>query len=303
MTVENDSRFNMIPGIDISKWQGNSWDISKTIANGIKWIYIRAFNGTSPDPLTSYYAQKATDANIPFGFYSYFLPTQDVLLQAKLLADVTKQYNATLVPMYDIEEANGLTSAKAETYIRECDKQIGRNGIIYTSADIWNNNVKLTTFSDHLLWLPRYPTTAMPPLNANNWDTFAFNLGKQPVIPKGWSDWNIWQFSANGNKAAVNYGFPVGDLDLDILYAADWNKMLLNPEVPAKPEPKIVSAYLVIRNDSANKTIYIFDGIRARACVDQADVDLMKLLGATLGEDGNPYPIPSNIIDAAIALR
>ena len=236
MTTTTNGNPIMIPGIDVSKWQGNTWDSTKAIANGVKWMYIRAYNGTTIDSSINYYVKKAVAAKIPFGFYSYFLPKQDAVKQGKMLADITKKYKATLVPMYDIEESIGLTTLNVEAYIQTCDKAIGQNGVVYTSAEIWDKQVLSTKFSSHALWIPRYPSKQTPPVKADQWDKFAFTLKKDPVVPKAWKTWDIWQFSANENKAATNYGFPVGDLDLDIMFASSWDKMVMKPSTtPVKP--------------------------------------------------------------------
>jgi GH25 family lysozyme M1 (1,4-beta-N-acetylmuramidase) len=307
--IDQDSRSknktSMIPGIDISKWQGSTWNPTKTKNNGVKWIYIRALTGVVVDSMMNYYVDLAKKNNIPFGLYSFFQPKTDPTLQAKALADLYEKLKPNLVPMYDIEDNMGLASInlQVKAYVDASDMLISCKGIIYTSAQIWNSFVNLHIYGDHILWLPRYPTEDTPPINAEEWDTFAFSLNRLPAIPSGWNDFDCWQFSSQGNKAASIYGFADGDLDLNILYSDVWDKMILNKPITPIVNEKKLNLVLVTRSDSANKSVYAYDGVRARICIDQVDIDSLMSLGASVGDDGKPISLPSNIIDTAIALR
>lgn len=303
-------------GVDTSKWQGTPVDAPRMAASGVRYWWTRAGNGTKPDALVGHYAEQAAARGIPFGLYTFFRPVQDPEAQATLLVDATRRLGCSLVPQLDIEHDDGLGADRVgpavRSFARAVQQGLGVAPVLYTGAPFWNVKVRVDDLGDLPLWVARYPTTRTPPADPAAWGGWAQALNRPPSLPMGWDRFDLWQFSAQGNGAAPTYGFPKGDLDLNICRPDAWDRLQLagaRPGAATAPattsqqeEPMSgVPLYLVRRNDRPDDpTIYAFDGIRARALVDDNDRNVLVLLGAHLGGDGQPVPIASSIIDAAL---
>jgi lysozyme len=73
----------------------------------------------------------------------------------------------------------------------------GRRPFIYTARGVWNHYYSTGgEFAEFPLWVANYQ-------RAN------------PVLPAGWSDYAIWQYSADGNKLGPYYGLKSMSVDLD----------------------------------------------------------------------------------------
>jgi lysozyme len=74
---------NLIPGIDVSKWQGEI-DWSKVANSGVRFAYIKATEGTGyTDPCFAVNWQSAKSAGVLRGAYHFFHPRLDARSQAK----------------------------------------------------------------------------------------------------------------------------------------------------------------------------------------------------------------------------
>ena len=226
-----------IPGIDISRWQGNiKWKVVRD--KKIPFSYIRALNGLTLDPLLQSNITKAKLNGVPFGLYIWWRPEQDPILQAKLIMKLHKESGATMVPMIDVEDNQKnirpiFMRRKLTRLVNECTRQLGKPPTIYTAAWFWNKTVNSTKFTHCPLWVARYvhysskAYKADPvPVAVSGWAKYAM-ARKQPAAVTGWgTNWSAWQFSAGYNACGKRYGMESSDLDLNIVKESEFNRFL-----------------------------------------------------------------------------
>lgn len=93
----------MLLGIDV--YHGNSIDWSAQLANGAKFAYIKATEGSNyEDPMLGKFFDQARPLGIACGPYHFFRPTDDVTTQIQALADCMKKIGGPhLPPALDLE--------------------------------------------------------------------------------------------------------------------------------------------------------------------------------------------------------
>ncbi len=230
---------HFISGIDISRWQGTvNWQ--KVKAAGIQFVYIRALNGLTVDPLVGANVHGARSNGIPFGLYQWWQPHIDPIAQAQLIMKYHKNTRATMVPMIDVEDnTTGMrplfVRRRLGRLITEVTHQLGKPPTLYTAAWFWNQSVNSDKFTACPLWVARYahydsktyrnPMHAIP-VDPAQWPAYAL-LHTRPDPVTGWgSNWSAWQFSAGYNQVGKRYGVGSTDLDLNILKASEYNRFL-----------------------------------------------------------------------------
>jgi hypothetical protein len=75
----------------------------------------------------------------------------------------------------------------------------GKVQMPYTSMGFWNTGVARSTY-----WVGR-----------RLWDA-TWTTRDYPTLPLDFADWDEWQWSADGNKKAAEYGSTGGDPDMDL---------------------------------------------------------------------------------------
>ena len=192
-----------MPGIDVSYYQGTiTWASVK--ASGQKFAITRVSDGmTFADSkfITNWQAIKAQ--GLVRGTYQFFRPGQDPLGQANfLLARVAAaggfQPNDLPVVM-DMETADGQTpatiQARMHIWLNRIEAATGKKPIIYT-ANFMSGNIG-TGFSSYVLWVANYGAVC-------------------PLMPSGWAQWKIWQYSSTGSVSGIS-----GNVDVN-----KWNGTL-----------------------------------------------------------------------------
>ena len=221
---------DMVPVIDVSYWQGEI-DFNVMQDAGVQGVYIRAGRGVEADTNFEYNVDKAKTARLKIGAYWFLNPTSsaDPKVPDRMLAVAHKSNDLWLPPMMDVEwyKAIGpypeLSGEAYASWLRTFSNTVKRNArrpIIYTNVNYWNPNVGSSSFGDHQLILSKWITSTEVP-SPENWDDFAATTSS-PVIPMGWTAWNMWQFSAQGNAQGVKYGASSVDLDLNIATDTTW---------------------------------------------------------------------------------
>jgi lysozyme len=197
----------MKKGIDVSWAQGKiDWSKVKT-----DFAILKCNTGVNAwDAQLAANAKGAHEFCIPFGYYHWVtLNKVDVVSDAKAEAsDFIKAMNtytgATILPALDIEEDNKLKLSPnqillwIETFEAEL-KQAGFGLMIYSYKPWLDTNLP----KDHKLgriplWIAQYP---------NKWTEQS-----KPILPFGWSDYYIWQYSAKGRIDGINT-----DVDLNVM--------------------------------------------------------------------------------------
>lgn len=180
-----------LKGIDVSYYQGNV-DWAKVKSGGQSFAFVRVSDGVNyPDSKFTANWPAMKNAGIVRGVYQYFRPTQDVQAQVDLLF---AKLNAAgglkpgdLPPVLDLETDGGLAAstvvARAKDWLAKVEAKIGVKPIVYTAA--FMSTTIGTSFTGYPLWVANYGATC-------------------PLMPSGWSNWNIWQHSDSGSVSGVS---------------------------------------------------------------------------------------------------
>jgi lysozyme len=187
------SNRDYILGLDCSHWQ-ESIDWGKAKAEGIQFAYVKITQGQihfegNFYPLKSR-IQEIKKHGIKLGYYHFCSPgtgrpeSQAKSEAANLNLHLKNLPEFDLPIMLDIEEfvkGSKWTSKDLTLYLQTFISEINHEIIIYTNKWIWTDDVN---FKIYPLWVPFYGTGLMD-------------------IPKGWTDWTIWQFTETGQINGV----------------------------------------------------------------------------------------------------
>lgn len=229
---------------DISKWQGDidydtfsSQDLSGVIARAGSINYVTGV------PYTDYKfeinADKCAEHFDVLGFYWFWRANQDPTLQAKYFCDLIEHKKWNIPPVADVETSNyirtDLLRSRLKVFLDEIKNRLDVKPIIYTRASFWNYAVGNPNWaSDYLLWCARYRylNADLEPDLSGPWSDSRFK-------PVSWSDWLMWQYSADGNRLGTMYGMDSGDIDLNYFNGTkeDLHKFAGVLEVPQPPNP------------------------------------------------------------------
>jgi lysozyme len=229
----------MIPGIDVSKWQGLwDWDISKE--KGIKFAFIRAGSISTGGTLYEDYLfpenAEAAPSRMPVGFYWYFRPNFNPTKQADYFCNLIMDKVWLLPPVLDIETHGNLSSSivgdRCAEFIARVYEKVNAWPIIYTRGFFWNDYVNYRSIFDECdLWIARYTKWPKP------WGNV---FGNSKLKPFGWDDWTFWQHSDENNRAVElgGPGPPSGDDDVDLNWF-NGDEARFNEYIGAQPEPTL----------------------------------------------------------------
>lgn len=218
-TVSNTIRPDPIPiedralGCDISKWNG-AVDFAKMKNAGASFVYMKASQGTAI--LDSQYNNSRNNIAgiLPFGSYHY-MTTADGPTQAAWFVSCMGDNPGKLPPVVDVElqSVNASLIRQIATFIYDA---LHKYPIIYTSNYFWS---KVTGTTDKA-WV-----TSRCPLWVAHWATLS------PLLPDGWTNYVVHQFSADGNGRGGEFGAPYGDSDMDLDYCRkSWLQSFFPPE-------------------------------------------------------------------------
>jgi GH25 family lysozyme M1 (1,4-beta-N-acetylmuramidase) len=198
-----------VPGIDVSKWQGDV-DWAEVASTPVRYVIMRATIGNtsstarSVDPMYFEYLAEATANGLVVGAYhraNVGRADDDATREANFFVNNAQIAAGDVLPVLDIEETHGLTIAEMRDWVREWVQQVfARTGVkplIYTSPNFWLANMGNTRwFADHgyPLWIAHWGVSA-PSVPADNW---------------GGNGWTFWQWTSTGHVAGI-----VGNVDRD----------------------------------------------------------------------------------------
>lgn len=226
---------DFIKGIDISIIQGNV-DFAACATAGIHFVICRCGVGNSgKDSNYDKNVAAATAAGLKVAAYHFVYPLpalasqplRDPVKQAQLHAGWAGDTNTVPVICCDLEwpvpqdwAKWGCTATEIVqwtiTYLQAYEAATGIRPVVYTYP-YFAEAIKLPqSFADtYKLWIASY--------QAN------------PLVPKPWNDWVLWQYGSGGN-----YKLPNG-VAVDVNYARDlslWNVSVPQPVVlPPPPDP------------------------------------------------------------------
>jgi len=111
--------------------------------------------------------------------------------------------------------------------------------IDYTSQGWWDPHVLPASF-----W-KKYP------LHVANYTTAAV-----PLIPRDWTDWAIWQWSAGGNRRGPEFGATSPDIDLNRMRPEFWDKYIEAPTPPPYELPGELDVIVNVDNVKYEGTVW-----------------------------------------------
>ena len=243
-----------IPGVDVSKWQG-MMDWAKCKAAGAKWAFMRASVGASyEDPQFNRNYEELDHIELPFGAYHVVVPRYNgkvVTADANMdnFFKVLDGDPLNFPVILDCEVTNGDNPRHITSVIEGCIKILEAEGyevMIYTGAWWWDGNV-------------------MP---ADKWRNYPLHVANytsaaQPYMPRDWEQWDVWQWSADGNGKGHEYGADSHDIDLNRMKVEFWNThigVIEEPEPVPSPEPsKVITLQQSLRGIHGND-VYTYEG-------------------------------------------
>lgn len=191
-----------VPGIDVSSWQGRV-DWQKVAASGVKYVFIRAFEGRHEDQEFRRNWAGAKAAGLLRGAYVYFRARHSGEMQARLMLDALRGDPGELPPVLDLEVLDGQTTektiAEVRAWVRTMTAGLGRDPMIYAGG-FWHFNIAPyvgNEFSHLPLWTPHYTESGCP------------------GVPQGWRRWTFWQKTSSGRVPGIAGNVDMNDFNGD----------------------------------------------------------------------------------------
>ena len=214
ITTKRLNELECVLGLDCSRYQKDiTWSLAK--AAGIQFAFIKVTEGQTGSE-TDIYNVKARIAdaqknNIKVGYYHFARPgdiaspEQDALNEVQ---NILKHIN--LLPTADLP-----LSLDVEAYANSVvwDNKVDHmNRFITTFIQKLNEkNIRVILYS----YKSFLDTNSTPIFGTNPLWTAAYLNNPEinlPLIPLGWTEWKIWQFTEQGQINGYN-----GNIDLDIM--------------------------------------------------------------------------------------
>jgi hypothetical protein len=159
-----------IEGIDVSHHQ-NEINWGRVRRDGKVFAFIKVTEGHRYiDPLYAYNHRLARAAGLRVGAYHFAQPTADLADAVRQADHFLAWFNlddGDLVPVLDLEEANGLDAATltewALLWLTRVRGRTGLSPVIYASPVFWRNHVEDTTAiaaAGHILWIADWDSDA-----------------------------------------------------------------------------------------------------------------------------------------------
>ncbi len=175
-------------GIDVSKYQGKiNW---KKVAKSkkVKFVYIRATEGTSiRDPRYKANIDSARKHKIYVGSYHVYSSKTTAYQQFANFKSVVSKKKQDLIPVLDIEgyHSGNLNMARVDKILELMEKEYGAKPMIYTSEKVYKEHFAGKRYRSYHIFVAKYKGT--------------------PSIR-----YTLWQHSKTGRISGIS-----GDVDLD----------------------------------------------------------------------------------------
>lgn len=219
-------------GIDVSKWQGKM-DWKKAAGAGVRYAAVRCTVG-------DYYKDAEFERNwtlakeegIYVTAYHVVAPAaggKRITAQAQMdfFMDFLEKVEPPDWPLVlDCELSSGQDTRYVTSVVQKCAETINtlmqENPIIYTAMGWWNANIlPWDGWENYPLWVANY--TSAP----------------QPLLPRDWNDWSIWQWSADGNNKGAYYGAQSNAIDLNRMKKEFYDELFEDEPVEPPVTPPV----------------------------------------------------------------
>ncbi len=193
-------------GIDVSSWQGQI-DWARARAAGAEAAYIRCGYGVAEDRRFRENWAAAKAVGIRRGAYLYYHQAVAAGEQLLNLLRVVNTDWGDLPPAVDVEQEGPVWTPRQNKDLQwvlwALERCCGRVPLIYTRASYWDTQLNVAEGMPDNSWASHYG------LWVTHWNVAA------PRLPRDWSSYAVWQYSADGNGAGSAYGAQSVDLDLN----------------------------------------------------------------------------------------
>lgn len=219
-------------GIDISHWSGDiNWGVTK---NYVDFVIVKASEATNYKDI-KFDINKAglQTYNIPWGAYHFFRSNYGGAAQAdKFVNSVGSGCN---IYFCDVETWDGQSGStifsRVKAFLDRLQQLTGKKGAIYTSPGFWN------------------ALAITPPSWTNDYDLWVANwYVNTPQLPKGWSSWKVWQYSAIGSISGIPSATDLDEFNGDVYAAENYFNNGIVPEPEEYPLVSITAYKLNVRN-------------------------------------------------------
>lgn len=202
-------------------------DLAKAKAAGVVAVWWRATYGNFyTDPSFELTYQLAKDVGIPFGAYHVVSPDCDPSSQIDRFYDVCIDMRFEIPSVLDCELSAGRDQKAVTACIQKLADLMYEPPVIYTRQSWWDSNVlPWSGWSNLSLWAARYSTALSSP-----WSDGRYKF-------RDWSDWTIWQWSADGNGRGAEFGMRSASVDLD-RYNGTLDQFKEFAGITEQPEPE-----------------------------------------------------------------
>jgi lysozyme len=149
-------------GMDISHYQGEiNWDQVEEMRidnDSISFVFIKATEGLNlEDDRKRPNAYGARGADIAYGFYHFFIPSQSARGQAEFFCEEIGGYNFDLKPVLDVEPDDNINASQLKdsikVFLNFVEKRLNTRPIVYTYSNLYQEHLSSL---DELFWVAKY---------------------------------------------------------------------------------------------------------------------------------------------------
>lgn len=151
-----------ILGMDISHYQGEiNWDQVEKMRiedDYIEFVFIKATEGLQlEDERKRANAYGARGANIDYGFYHFFIPSQSARGQAEFFCEEIGGYNFDLKPVLDVEPVDDFSADRLkdsmQVFLDFVENRLQVRPIVYTYSNLYQTHL---SSMNELFWIAKY---------------------------------------------------------------------------------------------------------------------------------------------------
>ncbi len=150
-----------LPGIDVSRYQGDNINWIDLKKQGIKFVYIKATQGeTEVDQDFEKHRAMAKQAGILHGFYHFFQPEDDPVKQASHFLKTVGDTKNCLPSVVDVEilgrQQPDKVVSRMKTWMKLVKEALGHEPILYSYHYFFREYLKPNLTGTYKLWLADY---------------------------------------------------------------------------------------------------------------------------------------------------
>ena len=199
---------NLPDGIDVSHYQGTINWASVAASGKVGFAYVKASESVSfIDDYYQYNMAQGRKHGINMGSYHFYRAHVDQDAQFQHMISVIDPAKQDLVPVIDVESANGVTvepfASRLRRFLKRVEDYYGRPPILYTYVNFYNKYLAYRGFEHYPLFI-------------------AFYQDSTPRVADG-NKYILWQYTSKGHVNGVNGNvdrskFMNGHTIYDIVY-------------------------------------------------------------------------------------